>query len=53
MSLAATLWQANADWARKILAHRFVQGLGDGTVRISVGLEDVEDVIADLVQALG
>src|SRR6478609_2996976 len=33
MSLAATLWQANADWARKILAHRFVQGLGDGSLR--------------------
>jgi O-succinylhomoserine sulfhydrylase len=28
-------------------------GIGDGTVRISVGLEDVEDVIADLAQALG
>ena len=28
-------------------------GIGDGTVRISVGLEDVDDVIADLVQALG
>ena len=28
-------------------------GIGDGTVRISVGLEDVEDIIADLVQALG
>jgi O-succinylhomoserine sulfhydrylase len=28
-------------------------GIGDGTVRISVGLEDVEDVVADLVQALG
>ena len=28
-------------------------GIGDGTVRISVGLEDVEDVIADLTQALG
>ncbi len=27
-------------------------GIGDGTVRISVGLEDVEDVIADLQQAL-
>jgi thiaminase/transcriptional activator TenA len=33
MSLAATLWQANADWAGKILAHRFVQGLGDGSLR--------------------
>lgn len=28
-------------------------GINDGTVRISVGLEDAEDVIADLVQALG
>ena len=28
-------------------------GIGDGTVRISVGLEDAEDIIADLVQALG
>jgi O-succinylhomoserine sulfhydrylase len=28
-------------------------GIGDGTVRISVGLEDAEDIIADLQQALG
>jgi O-succinylhomoserine sulfhydrylase len=28
-------------------------GINDGTVRISVGLEDVEDIIGDLVQALG
>ena len=28
-------------------------GINDGTVRVSVGLEDVEDIIADLVQALG
>jgi len=28
-------------------------GIGDGTVRISVGLEDVEDIVADLTQALG
>ena len=28
-------------------------GITDGTVRLSVGLEDAEDVIADLVQALG
>ena len=27
-------------------------GINDGTVRISVGLEDAEDIIADLVQAL-
>jgi thiaminase/transcriptional activator TenA len=29
-ALSRTLWQANQDWAGKILAHRFVQGLGDG-----------------------
>ena len=28
-------------------------GITDGTVRLSVGLEDVEDIVADLVQALG
>lgn len=28
-------------------------GITDGTVRLSVGLEDAEDIIADLVQALG
>ena len=28
-------------------------GLTDGMVRISVGIEDVEDLIADLEQALG
>jgi len=28
-------------------------GIGDGTIRISVGLEDVEDIVADLAQALG
>ena len=32
MSLARQLWQANADWAGKILAHPFVQGLGDGSL---------------------
>jgi O-succinylhomoserine sulfhydrylase len=34
-------------------AERAKLGIGDGTIRISVGLEDVEDVIADLSQALG
>ena len=28
-------------------------GLGDGAVRISIGLEDTEDLIADLDRALG
>ena len=35
MSLARTLWQANADWAAKILAHPFVQGLGDGSLPVA------------------
>lgn len=34
MSLARQLWQANADWADKILAHPFVQGLGDGSLAV-------------------
>lgn len=28
-------------------------GITDGTIRLSVGLEDVEDIVADLTQALG
>ncbi|MEA2531194.1 MAG: Cys/Met metabolism PLP-dependent enzyme, partial [Thermomicrobiales bacterium] len=27
-------------------------GIGDGLLRLSVGIEDVEDIIADLDQAL-
>jgi cystathionine beta-lyase/cystathionine gamma-synthase len=27
-------------------------GIGDGMIRLSVGLEDVEDIKADLAQAL-
>ena len=34
MSLARTLWAANGDWAARILAHRFVQGLGDGSLPV-------------------
>jgi thiaminase (transcriptional activator TenA) len=33
-SLSYRLWQANADWAQKILAHPFVQGLGDGSLAV-------------------
>jgi O-succinylhomoserine sulfhydrylase len=32
---------------------RAAVGLSDGVVRISIGLEDTEDLIADLKQALG
>jgi thiaminase/transcriptional activator TenA len=34
VSLAEQLWRANADWAQKILAHPFVQGLGDGSLAV-------------------
>ncbi len=33
-------------------AHRAALGIGDGLVRLSVGLEDAEDLWADLAQAL-
>jgi thiaminase/transcriptional activator TenA len=35
MALAGALWQANSDWAQKILAHPFVRGLGDGSLPIT------------------
>ena len=35
MSLSRTLWQVNADWAQKILAHPFVQGLGNGLLPVA------------------
>jgi len=34
-------------------ATREARGLTDGLVRLSVGIEDIEDIIADLEQALG
>jgi thiaminase (transcriptional activator TenA) len=34
MSLARTLWAANKDEAARILANRFVAGLGDGTLPV-------------------
>ena len=35
MSLAKTLWEANADLARAILEHPFVCGIGDGTLPLA------------------
>jgi thiaminase/transcriptional activator TenA len=32
VSLARTLWEANADLAERIFAHHFVRGLGDGSL---------------------
>ena len=34
-------------------AERLRVGITDGLVRLSVGIEDVEDLIADLREALG
>ena len=34
-------------------AERQAAGIGDGLLRLSVGIEDVEDILADLDQALG
>ncbi len=31
---------------------RLARGLGDGLIRLSVGIEDIEDLIADLAQAM-
>jgi cystathionine beta-lyase/cystathionine gamma-synthase len=33
--------------------HRLQAGLTDGLVRYSVGIEDADDLIADLKQAMG
>src|SRR5262245_434040 len=35
MSLARRLWDANEDWAERILAHGFVRGLGDGSLPVA------------------
>ena len=35
VSLARSLWLANADWAEKILAHPFVRGLGEGSLPVA------------------
>lgn len=32
MPLSRLLWSLNEDWTNRILAHRFVQGLGDGSL---------------------
>ena len=32
---------------------RIANGLSDGLIRLSVGIEDADDLIADLAQAIG
>ena len=47
--------EANVENAKKELANKEVQaeaGVKDGLIRLSVGLEDVEDIIKDLARGL-
>jgi cystathionine beta-lyase/cystathionine gamma-synthase len=48
ISHPATMTHASVDEAK-----RQRLGITDGLVRISVGIEDTDDIIADLDQALG
>jgi len=43
---------SNPDHSQNILQRRSVLGISDGLIRLSVGLEDVEDLRWDLEQAL-
>ena len=63
--MRSTIWRGMApidvrDLASVIASHRDVapkqrerMGIHDGLVRLCVGIEAVEDIIADLEQALG
>ena len=52
--LAETLIQHPASMTHSVYTpeERAVHGIGDGLIRLSVGLEEVEDILADLEQAL-
>ncbi len=43
---------ATTDWASIPREERLKVGLTDSLIRLSVGIEDVDDLIADLEQAL-
>ena len=47
-----TLYPAHSSHRALSLQERAAIGIGEGLVRLSVGIEDVEDIIADLDQAL-
>ena len=44
---------ASTTHSKLSIAERAAVGITDGSVRISVGLEHIEDIIADISQALG
>jgi cystathionine beta-lyase/cystathionine gamma-synthase len=48
-----TLYPAHSSHRALSPQERAAIGIGEGLVRLSVGIEDVEDIIADLDQALG
>lgn len=48
-----TLYPAHSSHRALSPEERAAIGIGEGLVRLSVGIEDVEDIIADLDQALG
>jgi cystathionine gamma-synthase/methionine-gamma-lyase len=47
-----TLYPAHSSHRQVTPEVRASLGIGDGLVRLSVGIEDPEDIIADLAQAL-
>ena len=47
-----TLYPAHSSHRQVPPEVREALGIGDGLVRLSVGIEDAEDIIADLSQAL-
>ena len=44
---------ASTTHSKLTLEERLASGITDGTVRVSVGLEHIDDIIADIEQALG
>ena len=46
------LVRGDLDYVRGVVPPRLAGGLDDGLVRLSVGLEDVDDLLEDLMQAL-
>jgi O-succinylhomoserine sulfhydrylase len=49
---SSVLHPATASHRDLIPARRQELGIGDGLVRISVGIESIDDIIADVEQAL-
>jgi cystathionine gamma-synthase/methionine-gamma-lyase len=48
-----TLYPTHSSHRQVSAQVREALGIGDGLVRLSIGIEDAEDIISDLAQALG